>query len=110
MQRSVLLLLYSTLRLFQGDNAHPHTARAVQAFLDKNPDMSPIEQTWHMLSQHVHQRQPQPLTTAQLQEGRAIPQQQIRTLVLSVLRWVTACIISNVTRGSSEKLNRLWHI
>lgn len=30
-----LLQQYSTLRLFQGDNAHPHTAGAVQAFLDK---------------------------------------------------------------------------
>lgn len=51
--------------------------------------------------------QPQPVTTAQLQpaliqECRAISQQQIRTLVQSMHRWETACIILSGGYTSNE--------
>lgn len=86
----------------------PHTARVARAFLDQEhiqllpwpafiPDMSPTKNAWNLLGGHVHQRQPQSMTTAQLQyaliqDWRAILQQQSQTLVQTMCRQVNASI------------------
>uniref|UniRef100_A0A3B4F9A0 Uncharacterized protein n=1 Tax=Pundamilia nyererei TaxID=303518 RepID=A0A3B4F9A0_9CICH len=61
------------------------------------PDMSPTKNAWNLLGGHVHQRQPQSMTTAQLQyaliqDWRAILQQQSQTLVQTMCRQVNASI------------------
>ncbi len=72
-------MLPSRLRLFQGrpcvfqqDNAKPHTASIKTAWLRSrrvrvlnlpacSPDLSPIENIWHIIKRKIHQRRPQTL-------------------------------------------------
>ena len=99
---------HPNVRLFQQDNARPHTARISQAYLQQehiqtlpwpafSPDMSPIEHLWDELGRRVHNRQPQPADIHQLQaalveEWRAIPQVRIQRLLQSMRRRILACI------------------
>uniref|UniRef100_A0A3B4F2A1 Uncharacterized protein n=1 Tax=Pundamilia nyererei TaxID=303518 RepID=A0A3B4F2A1_9CICH len=60
-------------------------------------DMPPVEHT------------KQPMTAAQLQaafiqEWRAIHQQQIQTLVQSMHRWMTACIVLTVLQVTFDRI------
>lgn len=93
---------------FQHDGATPHTAHICRQYLQtnnisvldwpsKSPDLSPIENLWDYLGQHVRDQQNPPQTVAALaaalrQEWRAIPQQYIRGLFNSMRRRLTACI------------------
>jgi transposase len=99
---------HPNLRLFQQDNARPHTARIAQDYLQQeliqmfpwpafSPDMSPIEHIWDELGRRVHRRQPQPanmeqLMAALIDEWRNIPQLRIRRLMQSMRRRILACI------------------
>ncbi len=62
----------SMVRRFQQDNAKPHTEAITTAWLhsgivrvlnwpDCNPDLSPIENIWHIIKRKIHQRRPQTL-------------------------------------------------
>lgn len=93
---------------FQQDNARPHTARVCTDFLAQqnidvlpwpafSPDLSPIEHLWDNLDRRVRRRQPPPGTVQQLlqalqEEWAAIPQPQIRTLINSMRRRITAVL------------------
>ncbi|UYV83858.1 hypothetical protein LAZ67_X000442 [Cordylochernes scorpioides] len=91
--------------LYQQDNARPHTARISQQALQDvqmlpwppySPDLSPIEHVWDIIGRRLHAL-PQPRSEDELwqmveREGRAIPQDAIRTLIDSLPRRVAACI------------------
>ncbi|GFT89176.1 transposable element Tc1 transposase [Trichonephila clavipes] len=99
--------------IFQQDNAHPHTDRISQHALRGvqmlprpaySPDLSPIEHVWDVLGCRLQTLPlPLPRTNDQLwqmveREWRTFPQDTIRTLIDSVPRRVSSCI---VTRGGS---------
>ena len=102
---------HPNLRLFQQDNARPHTARTTQAYLQQeviqtfpwpafSPYMSPIEHTWDELGRRVHCRQHKPanmqqLMAALIDEWRNIPQLRIRRLVQSMRRRILAFIAAS---------------
>ncbi|UYV62578.1 Transposase [Cordylochernes scorpioides] len=91
--------------LYQQDNARPHTARISQQALQDvqmlpwppySPDLSPIEHVWDIIGRRLHAL-PQPRSEDDLwqmveREWRAIPQDDIRTLIDSLPRRVAACI------------------
>ncbi|UYV77547.1 hypothetical protein LAZ67_15001466 [Cordylochernes scorpioides] len=91
--------------LYQQDNARPHTARISQQALQDvqmlpwppySPDLSPIEHVWDIIGRRLHAL-PQPRSEDELwqmveREWRAIPQDDIRTLIDSLPRRVAACI------------------
>ncbi|UYV64631.1 hypothetical protein LAZ67_3001401 [Cordylochernes scorpioides] len=92
--------------LYQQDNARPHTARISQQALQDvqmlpwppySPDLSPIEHVWDIIGRRLHAL-PQPRSEDELwqmveREWRAIPQDAIRTLIDTLPRRVTACIV-----------------
>ncbi len=60
-------MLPSRLRVFQQDNATPHTVAITTAWLHSkrvrvlnwpacSPDLSPIENIWHIIKRKIHQR------------------------------------------------------
>jgi transposase len=85
-------------RLFQHDNARPHTARVTTAYLQnknipvlpwpsKSPNLNPIEHFWDELDRRVRDRQPAPQSLQQpvvaLQaEWANIPQQVNKQLLM----------------------------
>lgn len=82
------------------DNARPHTARCVNEYLSevgiarmdwpaRSPDLNPIEHLWDQLKKRIRSRKPRPtsleeLKTAALEEWEVIPQENIKTLILSM--------------------------
>ena len=86
--------------IFQQDNAKPHTASITTAWLRRrrvrvlnwpacSPDLSPIENIWHIMKQKIRQRRPR--TVEQLesyirQEWDNIPLPKLQQLVSSVPR------------------------
>ncbi len=100
-------MLPSRRRLFQGrpcvfqqDNAKPHTAAITTAWLRSrrvrvlnwpacSPDLSPIENIWHIIKRKIHQRQPrtlQQLETNISQEWDQIPTPKLQRLTTSMPR------------------------
>lgn len=93
--------------VLQDDNARPHRARIVTAWLQQNrvnrmewpalsPDLNPIEHVWDMLGRRVYARVPPPanldqLRNALLQEWQNIPQRQLGYLVRGMRRRCDAC-------------------
>lgn len=90
------------------DNARPHTARVVMAYLDqeginvmewpaRSPDLNPIEHLWDMLQRRVSRRPNPPqtvqtLTEALREEWAAIDQGSIRRLIRSMPRRCRECV------------------
>ncbi len=80
-------------RLFQQDNAKPHTAAITTAWLHSgrvrvmnwpacSPDLSPIENIWRILKRKIRQRQPQTLQQLETyirQEWDQIPTPTLKT-------------------------------
>ena len=99
--------MHNELRIFQQDNARPHTARATMDVLRQqdfeimdwppySPDMSPIEHLWDELGRRVEANH-QPTTVVELEralevEWNAIPQLFLRNLINSMRNRVHACI------------------
>ncbi len=100
-------MLPSRRRLFQGrscvfqqDNAKPHTAAITTAWLRTrrvwvlncpacSPDLSRIENIWHILKRKIHQRWPrtlQQLETYIRQEWDQIPTPKLQKLITSMPR------------------------
>ena len=95
-------------RIFQQDNARPHTARIATAYLQNNnipvlpwssksPDLNPIVHLWDELDRRVRERQPVPQLLQQLvvalqAEWTNIPLQVIRNLTSSMGRRCQAVI------------------
>ncbi|UYV76947.1 hypothetical protein LAZ67_14002536, partial [Cordylochernes scorpioides] len=91
--------------LYHQENARPHTARISQQALQDvqmlpwppySPDLSPIEHVWDIIGRCLHALL-QPRSEDELwqmveREWRAIPQDDIRTLIDSLPRRVAACI------------------
>jgi transposase len=98
-------------KVFQHDNARPHTTRATVDFLanqnvtvlpwpPKSPDVSPIEHLSNDLNRCVRSRQPALQTLQELQqdfeqEWGEIPQDCIRRLIESMPRRVRAVLQAN---------------
>lgn len=111
LQPHVLPIMQNNGRIFQQDNARPHTARITTAFLQRNnvnvlswpsksPDLNPIEHLWDELDRRVRQRQPAPQSLQQLAnalqaEWANIPQQFIQNLTSSMGRRCQAVIDAN---------------
>ncbi|KAI8435692.1 hypothetical protein MSG28_003946 [Choristoneura fumiferana] len=88
------------------DNAHPHTARVVETYLDevnirpmewpaRSPDLNPIKHAWDELGRRVRQRDPPSITLRDLkhalvEEWENIPQQCFRNLVYSMPNRIAA--------------------
>lgn len=86
--------------VLQDDNAPPHRARLVDAFLQQvqinrmdwpanSPDMNPIEHAWDMLGRRVRENHAPPANLQQLlvllqQEWQAIPQANLANIVHSM--------------------------
>ncbi len=93
-------MLPSRWRLFQQDNAKPHTAAITTAWLRSrrvrvlkwpacSPDLSTIENIWHIIKWKIHQRRPwslQQLETYIRQEWDQIPTPKLQKLVNSMPR------------------------
>ena len=108
LQHHVVPIMQNNGRLFQHDNARPHTARMTTAYLQNNnvpilpwpsksPDLNPIEHLWDELDRRVRQRHPAPqslqeLAAASQAEWANILQQVIRNLTLSMGRRCQAVI------------------
>ena len=96
--------------IFQNDNARNHRARVVLDHLQRrqidtlpwparSPDLSPIEHLWDILGRRVRSRQPPPRTLPQLaqalqEEWQRIPQNAIRSLIMSMRRRCEACLLA----------------
>ncbi len=90
-------MLPSRWRVFQQDNAKPHTAAITTAWLCSwrvrvlnwpacSPDLSPIENIWPIIKRKIHQRRPrtlQQLETYIRQEWDQIPRTKLQKLVTS---------------------------
>ena len=88
------------------DNARPHVARVVNAYLDemdiqrldwppRSPDLNPIEHVWDMLGRLVRNRQTETipdLRVALLEEWDNIPQRAIANCIQSLPRRMAAVI------------------
>ncbi|GFW45592.1 transposable element Tcb1 transposase [Trichonephila clavipes] len=97
--------------LFMDDNVRPHRANIVDECLQSvditridwpaySPDLNPIEHMWDMLGRRIAASQPPPtclpkLRRALLDEWCTIPQDQIDSLILSMLRRCKACVASS---------------
>ena len=116
LQPHVVPIMQNNGRIFQQDNARPHTARITTAYLQNNnipvlpwpptsPDLNPIEHLWDELDRRVRERQPAPQSLQQLvvalqAEWAHIPQQVIRNLTSSMGRRCQAVID---TRGGHTR-------
>lgn len=96
------------LRVYQQDNARPHTARISMDFLNNanirvmpwpalSPDLAPIEHVWDELGRRVYSRPNKPTTVdclrrALTEEWNNMPQTVIQNIILSMRRRCTACI------------------
>jgi hypothetical protein len=96
------------LRIFQQDNARPHTAMVLMNFLQAqnvncmhwpspSPNMAPIEHVWDALGRRVDNRPVKPTTGATLrqallEEWNNMPQRAIQNIILSMRRRCVACI------------------
>ncbi|GFU64690.1 transposable element Tcb1 transposase [Trichonephila clavipes] len=97
--------------IFQQDNARPHVARIVQRLFVNHqiellpwpacsPDLSPIENMWHMVAQRLTQITPPAATPDQLWQRvestwSAVSQEHIQSLFESMPRRVAAVISNN---------------
>ncbi len=93
-------MLPSRRRVFQQDNAKPHTAAITTAWLHSrrvrvlnwpacSPDLSPIENIWHIIKRKIRQRRPrtlQQLETYIRQEWDQIPTPKHQQLITSMPR------------------------
>ncbi len=93
-------MLPSRRRLFQQDNAKPHTAAIIIAWLRSrrvrvlnwpacSPDLSPIENIWCIIKRKIHQRRPQTLQQLETyirQEWDQIPTPKLQKLLTSMPR------------------------
>ncbi len=93
-------MLPSRWRLFQQDNAKPHTAAITTAWLHSrrvrvlnwpacSTDLSPIENIWRIIKWKIHQRRPrtlQQLETFIRQEWDQIPTPKLQKLITSMPR------------------------
>ncbi len=93
-------MLPSRRCVFQQDNAKPHTAAITTAWLHSrrvrvlnwpacSPDLSPIENIWHIIKLKIRQRQPitlQQLETYIRQEWDQIPTPKLQKLITSMPR------------------------
>ncbi|KAK7098064.1 hypothetical protein V1264_004952 [Littorina saxatilis] len=100
--------------VYMDDNATPHRARLVNAFLQQagvvrmdwpscSPDLNPIENFWDALERRVHDNHPPPQNLQQLwgflqAEWQAAPQANLRRLVESMRHRCTECLAN---RGGS---------
>ena len=99
--------------VLQDDNAPPHRARLVNAFLQQqqvvrmnwpacSPDMNPIEHAWDLLGRRVRENHAPPANLQQLlgllqQEWQAIPQADLANLIHSMRARCNEC---HQNRGS----------
>ena len=104
------------LRVYQQDNARPHTARISMDFLNNanirvipwpalSPDLAPIEHAWDELGRRVYIRSNKPTTIdglrpALTEEWKNMPQTVIQNIILSMCRRCTAYI--NATGGHTR--------
>ncbi len=93
-------MLPSRQRLFQQDNAKPHTAAITTAWLRSrrvrvlncpacSPALSPIENIWRIIILKTHQRRPQTLQQLETyirQEWDQIPTPKLQKLITSIPR------------------------
>ncbi len=93
-------MLPSRRRLFQQDNAKPHTAAITTAWLRSrrvrvlnwpacSPDLSPIENIWRIIKRKIRQRRPQTLQQLETyirQEWDQIPTPKLQKLKTSMPR------------------------
>lgn len=106
----VVPFLLRHARLFQQDNARPHTARHTQDVLRRNnvavlpwpsksPDLSPIEHMWDQLGHKIRKRNDvttvRDLERALHEEWRRIPLQVVRNLINSMRRRCAAVLAVN---------------
>ncbi len=98
-------MLPSRWRLFQQDNAKPHTAAITTAWLRSrrvrvlnwpvcSPDLSPIENIWCTIKRKIHQRRPQTLQWLETyirQEWDQIPTPKRQKLITSMPRLSSNC-------------------
>ena len=99
------------LQVFQHDNARPHAARVTGDYLQQQNfdvlpwpayslDLSSIEQLWDQLGRRVSARVPAPLNRQEMvvalqEDWLNIPQDNIRWLIRSMRRHITAGINAN---------------
>lgn len=102
--------------IFMHDNARPHTARFVTAFLDevqitrfnwpaRSPDLNPIEHVWDEMGRRLRRHVPPPQNSRDLrnilvQEWNNIPQEVIQNLIQSMTRRLQAVITA---RGGNTR-------
>ncbi len=93
-------MLPSRRRVFQQDNAKPHTAAITTAWLRSRrdrvlnwpaccPDLSPIENIWHIIKRKICQRRPQTLQQLEpyiRQEWDQIPTPKLQKLITTMTR------------------------
>ncbi len=93
-------MLPSRRCVFQQDNAKPHTAAITTAWLRSrrvrvlnwpacSPDLSPIENIWHIIKRKIRQRRPrtlQQMETYIRQEWDHIPTPKLQKLITSMPR------------------------
>lgn len=112
LQPHIVPIMQNHGRIFQHDNARPHTARLTTTFLQtnniillpwpsKSPDLNPVEHLWDELDRRVRQQQPESQSLQQLvqalqAEWTYIPQQLIRNLTSSIGRRCQVVIDANV--------------
>ena len=91
-------LFHGRTCLFQQDNAKPHSACVTTAWLCSKrvrvlpwpvcgPDLSPIENVWHIMKRKIRQRRPRTVEQLKLyikQEWERIPSEKLQKLVSSV--------------------------
>ncbi len=93
-------MLTSRRCLFQQDNAKPHTAAIATAWLRSrrvrvlnwpacSPDLSPIENIWHIIKQKIRQRRPQTLQQLETyirQKWDQFPTPKLQKIITSMPR------------------------